>query len=161
MRGLTGQAIAIVIRSGHQLMLADDANRFFKKVEFDAPESDDVRRIRPAGPASPVVIDPLVRFGRPSVQGTATERLWELFDAGESVAEIAAGYDMAEELPSPTPGSARSSWQSPRCERSNDPSTTPTRCSDRLRRLGRTHVRLASTPDAGVRSVTDRAAPCR
>jgi len=31
-------------------------------------------------------------------QGTATERLWELFDAGESVAQIAAGYDMADEL---------------------------------------------------------------
>lgn len=91
-------AIAIVIRSGQQVLLADDANRFFKKVEFDAPEAGDVRRIRPAGPASPVVIDPLVRFGRPSVQGTATERLWELFDAGESVAQIAAGYDMADEL---------------------------------------------------------------
>jgi len=32
------------------------------------------------------------------VQGTATERLWELFDAGESVAQITAGYDMADEL---------------------------------------------------------------
>ncbi len=44
------------------------------------------------------MIDPLVRFGRPSVQGVATERLWELFDAGESVDEIADGYDMAAEL---------------------------------------------------------------
>jgi len=32
------------------------------------------------------------------VQGTATERLWELFDAGESITEIAAGYDMPGEL---------------------------------------------------------------
>jgi uncharacterized protein (DUF433 family) len=45
-----------------------------------------------------VVIDPLVRFGRPSVQGVATERLWELFDAGESIAEISDGYDMTAEL---------------------------------------------------------------
>jgi uncharacterized protein (DUF433 family) len=28
----------------------------------------------------------------------ATERLWELFDAGESVAQIADGYQMAGEL---------------------------------------------------------------
>ncbi|MDZ7674546.1 MAG: DUF433 domain-containing protein [Acidimicrobiales bacterium] len=87
-------SIAIVIRSGQQILLADDANRFFKKVEFDPPELGDVRRIYPAGQASPVVIDPLVRFGRPSVEGVSTERLWELFDAGETVDEIADGYDL-------------------------------------------------------------------
>jgi uncharacterized protein (DUF433 family) len=91
-------AIAIVIRSGQEILLADDANRFFRKVEFDPPERGDVRRLHPAGPASPVVIDPLVRFGRPSVAGVATEPLWELFDAGESVDEIADGYEMAAEL---------------------------------------------------------------
>lgn len=91
-------AIAIVIRSGQQILLADDANRFFKKVEFDPPEQGDVQRIRPAGFASPVVIDPLVRFGRPAVQGVATDRLWELFDAGETLDEISKGYDMSIEL---------------------------------------------------------------
>ena len=90
-------AIAIVIRSGQQILLAQDARRFFKKVEFDPPGHGDVRRLHPAGLASPVVIDPLVRFGRPSVQGVATERLWELFDAGESIDEIAGGYDMPAE----------------------------------------------------------------
>lgn len=89
--------IAIVIRSGQQVLLAEEANRFFKKVQFDPPERGDVRRIYPAGQASPVVIDPLVRFGRPSVEGVATDRLWELFDAGESVDEIAAGYDLPRE----------------------------------------------------------------
>ena len=46
-----------------------------------------MRPLRPARPASPVVIDPLVRFARPVVvdDGVATERLWELFDAGETV----------------------------------------------------------------------------
>ncbi|MEW6153628.1 MAG: DUF433 domain-containing protein [Actinomycetota bacterium] len=90
-------AIAIVIRSGQQILLAQDAQRFFKKVEFDPPGRGDVRRLHPAGLASPVVIDPLVRFGRPSVQGVATERLWELFDAGESIEEIADGYEMPTE----------------------------------------------------------------
>jgi uncharacterized protein (DUF433 family) len=91
-------AIAIVVRSGQQIMLADDANRFFKKVEFGPSAKGVVERLRPAGPASPVVIDPLVRFGKPSVDGVATERLWELFDAGETADEISAGYDMPAEL---------------------------------------------------------------
>lgn len=86
-------SIAIVIRSGQTVMLADEARRFLKKVEFDPPEGG-ARRLYPAGPASPVVIDPLVRFGQPTVDGVATERLWELFDAGESLDEIAAGYDL-------------------------------------------------------------------
>lgn len=91
------QAIAIVIRSGQQILLAQEAQRFFKKVEFDPPGQGDARRLHPAGLASPVVIDPLVRFGRPSVHGVATERLWELFDAGESIEQIADGYEMPTE----------------------------------------------------------------
>jgi uncharacterized protein (DUF433 family) len=90
-------AMAIVIRSGQQILLADDAQRFFKKVEFDPPGQGDVRLLRPAGMASPVVIDPLVRFGRPSVQGVATERLWELFDAGETIDEIVNSYELPTE----------------------------------------------------------------
>lgn len=89
--------IAIVIRSGQEILLAEDATRFVKKVQFEPSGRGDVRRLHPAGLASPVVIDPLVRFGRPTVNGVATERLWELFDAGESVEEIATGYDMSHE----------------------------------------------------------------
>lgn len=85
-------SIAIVIRSGQEIMLTPETSRFFKKVEFNP--SGDALRIRPAGEASPVVIDPLMRFGRPHVDGVATERLWELHDAGESFEEIAEGYEM-------------------------------------------------------------------
>jgi len=92
------RAIAIVVASGQTIAFADEANRFLKKVEFDPPGDGDVRRLYPAGTASPVVIDPLLRFGRPTVQGVATERLWELFDAGESLATIADGYELAEDL---------------------------------------------------------------
>lgn len=90
--------IAIVISTGQTIALADEAMRFFKKVEFDPPERGDVRYLHPAGTTSPVVIDPLIRFGRPSVQGVATERLWELYDAGETVDQIAEGYDLSTEL---------------------------------------------------------------
>ena len=94
--GLPAQ-IAIVVRSGQEILLADAAKQFFKKVEFDPGEHGAIRRLFPAGLASPVVIDPLVRFGRPSVSGVATERLWELADAGETIDEIAKGYDLPGE----------------------------------------------------------------
>ncbi len=92
------EAIAIVIRSGQQILLAEDALRFTRKVEFEPPEDGAVQRLRPAGQASPVVIDPLVRFGRPSAHGVATERLWELFDAGESLEEISSGYELPDDV---------------------------------------------------------------
>ena len=88
-------SIAVVIRSGQEIMLTPETNRFFNKVEFSADRPGAALRLRPAGPASPVVIDPLMRFGRPNVDGIATERLWELHDAGESLEQIARGYEMA------------------------------------------------------------------
>jgi uncharacterized protein (DUF433 family) len=87
--------VAIVVRSGQQILLADPARQFFRKVQFDG--QDEILRISPAGAASPVVIDPLVRFGRPTVAGVSTERLWELSDAGEPIGGIAVGYGMSEE----------------------------------------------------------------
>lgn len=87
-------SIAIVIRSGQAVMMTPETNRFFKKVEFDAGGSNSALRIRPAGPTSPVVIDPLVRFGQPAVAGVATERLWELHDAGEPLDAIADAYEL-------------------------------------------------------------------
>ena len=53
--------------------------------------------VSPGDAAAVAVIDPLVRFGRPTVNGVATDRLWELFDAGEPLDEIAEGYEL--ELP--------------------------------------------------------------
>lgn len=86
--------LAIVVPSGQMILLADEAGRFFRKVEFDA--EDAARLVRPAGAASSVVIDPLVRFGQPSVRGVSTDRLWELYDAGEPLEVISVGYDMPE-----------------------------------------------------------------
>lgn len=88
-------SMAIVIATGQTIALAIDARRFFKKVDFD-PSGGDAQRLRPAGAASPVLIDPLVRFGKPTVSGVATERLWELFDAGEDIDEIVDGYELDE-----------------------------------------------------------------
>lgn len=89
------RSIAIVVATGQTISLADEAARFLKRVEFEPADQGDARRLRPAGLASPVVIDPLVRFGQPSVDGVATKRLWELFEAGEAIEDITDGYDMS------------------------------------------------------------------
>lgn len=88
--------VAIIASNGDSLTLAKDTERFVQKVVFDPPDIGDAVRFHPAGDTSPVVIDPLRRFGDPTVDGVGVERLWELHDAGESVAEIAEAYDMAE-----------------------------------------------------------------
>lgn len=92
------RSIAIVVPTGQTIGLMDEAKRFFTKVEFDPHGQEAAQRLRPAGSASPVTIDPLVRFGRPSVEGVATERLWELHDAGEAPEEIASSYEISDEL---------------------------------------------------------------
>jgi uncharacterized protein (DUF433 family) len=91
-------AIAMVVRTGQTIALACGADRFFKKVEFEPGGAEEAIRLRPAGKTSPVVIDPLVRFGRPTVEGIATERLWELVDAGDAVDEIAEAYEIEPDL---------------------------------------------------------------
>lgn len=52
-----------------------------------------VVRLHPAGKQSPVVIDPEVRFGSPSVSGIPTETLDEMVRAGDSIESVAQGYD--------------------------------------------------------------------
>lgn len=47
------------------------------------------------GLASPVIIDPRIRFGAPSVDGVETRLLLARWEAGESPAEIADDFDMA------------------------------------------------------------------
>ena len=68
------RSIAFVISTGQSIALADEAARFFNEVEFDPPDEGEVRGLHPAGPASPVLIDP------------------------EATGDIAIGYDMPTEL---------------------------------------------------------------
>ena len=91
-------ALAIVVRTGQTFGLTEPVGRFLRKVEFAQPDHGPVVRLRPAGHTSPVVMDPLVGFGRPNVAGIATERLWELHDAGEAVVDIAAAYEIEDGL---------------------------------------------------------------
>ena len=80
--------------TGQEIMLSDVAKRFVRRVEF---EGEAVARWRPAGKLSPVVLDPEHAFGMPTVDGIATERIFELVVAGETLDDVAAGYEMPVE----------------------------------------------------------------
>jgi len=78
-------------RTGTVLLTAP-AESSLAVVEF---ADDIVRRIRPRGESSPVVIDPAVRFGAASVRGISTMALRELVDAGDAIELVAEDYGLS------------------------------------------------------------------
>jgi uncharacterized protein (DUF433 family) len=76
-----------------QLALLPAADAFYRHVVWD---NDIAGGWRVAGEESPVVIDPDVRFGRPSVGGISTEIVWEHNRAGETDEEIAESFGLSE-----------------------------------------------------------------
>jgi uncharacterized protein (DUF433 family) len=83
----------VVVRNG-QTKLSPVAQDFVDHVEY--AQDDLAAALRPAGPRSPVVIDPTRGFGMPSIEGRniRTEILAELSVAGESNEAIADAYDL-------------------------------------------------------------------
>ena len=75
-------------------LLTHPAESFLDRVEFDDEENGVVIRLHPAGRESPVVIDPEVRFGSPTVNGIPTESLAEMVRAGDLVEAVAADFDL-------------------------------------------------------------------
>jgi uncharacterized protein (DUF433 family) len=88
------RSLAIVIRSGQEIILAPEVESYLQKVEFT---DDVVTRLRPAGKTSPVVIDPEFSFGRPSIRGVATERIAELYRSGDTTEFLADVYQLSVE----------------------------------------------------------------
>ena len=62
--------------------------------EFDYEAEGIVIKWHVAGPKSPIIIDPRVAYGAPTVKGTPTWVLSGRWDAGESVSEIANDFDL-------------------------------------------------------------------
>jgi uncharacterized protein (DUF433 family) len=84
--GLGGEYALVAEVSGHYILSAA-AQEFYERVTWD---SDMAARWRPdADENSPVVIDPDVRFGAPSVGGISTEILWEQSEGGEADQDLA------------------------------------------------------------------------
>jgi uncharacterized protein (DUF433 family) len=73
-----------------QLVLTPASQSFVDRVSWDGgiaaawrPHDD---------PESPVRMNPVRRFGRPSIQGVSTEVIWEHSEAGETVEETAEAF---------------------------------------------------------------------
>lgn len=87
------QDLWMVVPRNGQLELAPMANEFYKKVEF---VEDIAGLLRVDGEDSDVVIDPRRGFGMPTIRdrGIRTEVLYELFRAGDTMDDIAEGYEL-------------------------------------------------------------------
>lgn len=87
-----------------QVLLTAPAQSFLNVVVFDDVKDIDVkditvaRRLRPAGPGSPVVIDPDLRGGLASVKGIATSVIDELVGAGDSVEGVSEDFGLELDL---------------------------------------------------------------
>ncbi|WP_242419800.1 DUF433 domain-containing protein, partial [Frankia sp. CpI1-P] len=57
---------------------------------------DEALRLFPDSTSRQVVLDPLRQFGSPVVRSTRTANLYELWAAGESIAEIAEAYELPD-----------------------------------------------------------------
>ncbi|KJE19918.1 hypothetical protein FF36_05815 [Frankia torreyi] len=94
-----GSSLSMVRISDGQLVLAPKAQHFFEMVEF-APGAgvgeDEALRLFPDSTSRQVVLDPLRQFGSPVVRSTRTANLYELWAAGESIAEIAEAYELPD-----------------------------------------------------------------
>jgi uncharacterized protein (DUF433 family) len=77
----------LVAVANDQLLLTGPAEAFVTRVEWD---EDLPAAWRPHDdPASPVRMEPLRRFGRPSVHGVSTDVIWEQLEAGADFDEVA------------------------------------------------------------------------
>lgn len=87
-----GADFALVAEVSGQYILTSPSQDFFERVTW---EGDIAARWRPdANADSPVIIDPDIRSGRPSVGGISTEILWEQADAGEDERDLADTYGL-------------------------------------------------------------------
>jgi uncharacterized protein (DUF433 family) len=65
--------------------------------EFDYEDAGIVLKWRVAGPSSPIIIDPRIAFGAPTVKGTPTWVIRGRYDAGESDTDIAEDFGIEKE----------------------------------------------------------------
>lgn len=81
----------VAVANGQEVLTAP-GEEFFERVDWSG---DEPASWRPHDdPASPVRINPLVRFGKPAVGGISTEAIAGELDGGASVEEVAADFDL-------------------------------------------------------------------
>ena len=86
--------LLIELKGAGQLAMWPTLHRYLKQLEFDVDEL--AQRWYPAGPATPIVVDPRVSFGAPIVAGTRiqTSAIAELYHGEDSIDEIAWLFDL-------------------------------------------------------------------
>lgn len=90
--GLPGDLVLVAEARG-QYILSPAAQDFVERVRWD--DGNIVTSWRPDDhKESPVIIDPDVRFGAPSVGGISTEILWEQAQGGEDENDLADIYEL-------------------------------------------------------------------
>jgi uncharacterized protein (DUF433 family) len=88
--GLPGE-LWLVTSAADQLLLTPASESFLRRAQW---EGDAPVAWHPADEDSPVLIDPDIRFGRPSINGISTAVIWEHADDGESDDEIAQSFGL-------------------------------------------------------------------
>jgi len=90
--GDKGSGKHLVADQGGQLEWNDIIGPLLKEFEYE--HDGIVIRWHVAGPASPIVIDPRLSFGAPTVQGTPTWVIAGRWNAGESITDIAEDFGL-------------------------------------------------------------------
>jgi uncharacterized protein (DUF433 family) len=87
-----------VVVGGDQLVLSSPAHEFFERVEFDESSLEALRYTVMAA-ETPVIVDPRVAFGVPTIRRARAEAIAELVLAGEpvdAVVQIYEGFGITE-----------------------------------------------------------------
>jgi uncharacterized protein (DUF433 family) len=90
-------ALQLVRYRDEQLVLTEVGQLFVGKVDFDV-ETTGALRYWPRGRDRLVVIDPLVNYGAPTVNGISTAALFEQLRAGQDFDHVASDWDVAVDV---------------------------------------------------------------
>jgi uncharacterized protein (DUF433 family) len=81
--------------SGATPLLLPGAQAFYERVEFPEDADGVALRVWPLGRKTPLVIDPHVRFGQPTVRGIPTAALTGQVRAGDSIEAVADDFNLS------------------------------------------------------------------
>lgn len=93
----TGKGKLLEANRNGQLAWEDILEARLREFDYDKKEKL-VLRWHVAGPKSPIIIDPRLCFGSPTVRGTPTWAIKGRWAAGEQISEIADDFGLKEEI---------------------------------------------------------------
>jgi uncharacterized protein (DUF433 family) len=91
--GLEQQLLLVVLRT-NQIVLTERAQQFHDSVAWSKQRRSIAKSMVLVESAQSVTVDPLIAFGEPAVRSVRTDILASAFRAGDSVEELAVGYDL-------------------------------------------------------------------